>query len=123
MLRFVNRILVEKSHHCQHVLTVYNAKSEKNFKGVVEMSAYDLAERAKAKLNLTSDYQLAELLNISRSHVSNWKIGRNKPDGVTMLKLADLAGLTASDALKIVTQTPIQSSLDLSLSSDMVYIM
>lgn len=113
MLRFVNRMIVEISRHCQQVLTVYNAKSEKNFKGELEMSAYDLAERVKGRLNLTSDYQLSELLGVSRSHVSNWKIGRNNPDGITMLKLAELSGLSASDALALVNQKSEQQQLNL----------
>lgn len=123
LLRTVDRIIVEISHHCQQFLTVYNAKNEKNFKGVQKMSAYDLAERVKTRLNLSSDYQLSELLGISRSHVSNWKTGRNNPDGVTMLKLAELAGLSAHDALILVTKTPAQAEMTLSNGAEMLYIM
>lgn len=66
------------------------------------MSAYDLVKIAREKQNLTSDNALAMLLEIDNQKISNWKNKGQKPDGVTMLKLADKANLTPSQALKIV---------------------
>jgi DNA-binding transcriptional regulator YiaG len=116
-------IIVHTLERCQQVLTVYNAINDKNFEGVLKMSAYDLVERAKRQLNIESDYQLSQKLAVSRGLISNWKSGRNAPDGVMMLKLTEIAGMTAHDALLLVTQKSQQQELAFSDVSGMVYIM
>lgn len=65
------------------------------------MSAYDLVKIAKEKKNISSDYKLAELLNVHRMNVANWKKG-NIPDGVTTLKLAEMAEVTPKEAIKLL---------------------
>lgn len=85
----------------------------KNFKGVQKMSAYDLAERVKDRLMINSDNKLAEVLGVTRANISHWKSGRSQPDGITMLRLAEMAGLSAHDALILVNQKSEQQILNL----------
>ncbi len=70
------------------------------------MSAYDLVLKAKERLNISADNQLAELLGVSRGRISHWKSGRNNPDGIEMLKLAECANMSAHDALNLVSPPP-----------------
>ncbi len=87
------------------------------------MSAYDLVTRAKEKLKVNSDGKIAEILGVSRMHVSNWKLEKNKPDGIAMLKLTELAELSAHDALILVTKSPAKPIAEPNQISDMMYIM
>ena len=66
------------------------------------MSAYDLVNIAKEKMNLPSDNALAVVLNIDNQKISNWKNKGQNPDGITMLRLAEKAKLSPSEALNIV---------------------
>lgn len=86
------------------------------------MSAYDLVLKAKENMGFTSDFQLAEALKVHRMHVSNWKLGKNKPDGLAMLKLMKFSGLSIDDALNLVQDLPSQRELALNPASG-VYIM
>lgn len=87
------------------------------------MSAYDLVRKAKEISKIKSDYELSEKLSVSRGQISNWKSGRNNPDGVTMLRLAELAELNPHDALNLVTRPAQTASGALSQTARMMYIM
>lgn len=87
------------------------------------MSAYDLVLKAKEHLKIETDNKFAEIIGVSRMNISNWKMGRSNPDGITMLKLADLAGLNPHDALFLVTQKPQEHSTALIPYSESPYIM
>jgi transcriptional regulator with XRE-family HTH domain len=86
------------------------------------MSAYDLVVKAKENMGFTSDFQLAEALGVHRMLVSNWKLAKSKPDGLTMLKLTKFAGLSIDDALNLVQGLPSQRELALNVTSEL-YIM
>ncbi|MGM0238943.1 helix-turn-helix domain-containing protein [Enterococcus sp. AZ103] len=43
---------------------------------------------------------LAELLNVSRSAVSSWEVGRNYPDLVTIVAISDLFGISLDQLLR-----------------------
>lgn len=77
------------------------------------MSAYDLISKAKERLNIDSDNKFAEVLGVSRMHINNWKSERSMPDGLNMLKIAELAGLSAHDAHVLVCQKSEQQQLNL----------
>lgn len=49
-------------------------------------------EIQKAK-GIPSDYALAELLNVSRTHVSNWRNQVNEPDTYNCARMADQLGI------------------------------
>lgn len=44
--------------------------------------------------------QLADLLNVSRSTVSSWEVGRNYPDLVTIVAISDLFGISLDILLR-----------------------
>ena len=48
--------------------------------------------------------QLAQLLNVSRSTVSSWEVGRNYPDLETIISISDLFGITLDNLLREDTQ-------------------
>lgn len=85
------------------------------------MSAYDLVKLAKDKQGLTSDNQIAIKLGISNVNISNWKVGRNNPDGIIMLKLQIMAGVSGQVALDLVTSKPCEQEQALSTTEQNVY--
>ena len=54
-------------------------------------------ERLKKKWN---QEQLAKLLNVSRSTVSSWEVGRNSPDLETIVLISDLFGISLDNLLR-----------------------
>lgn len=55
------------------------------------MYTEQILDRAKEKLNFSSDYQLRIYLGItSRSQMSNYRSGKNKPDEEICFKLAEI---------------------------------
>lgn len=48
--------------------------------------------------------ELAHLLNVSRSTVSSWEVGRNYPDLTTVVAISDLFGMTLDDLLREETE-------------------
>lgn len=69
-------------------------------------TAYEIAEIAKEKNHLASDYALAGALGLDKQHISNWKKGRAEPNAINYLKLIKLAGLSIDDALLKMTERP-----------------
>ncbi|EHK9186052.1 transcriptional regulator [Vibrio vulnificus] len=49
-----------------------------------------LLDRVKAKLELSSDYQLAKLLEVSTGRIGNYRAGRSVLDWNMAFKIADL---------------------------------
>lgn len=87
------------------------------------MNFYKLVEAAKEKQGLTSDNQIALKLGVGRALISGWKNGISKPDGINTMKLIELSGMNAREALKLVTENPAQQELALTSSSNSLYIM
>lgn len=52
-----------------------------------------LLDRVKTRFALTSDYQLAKHLNVSRARVSNWRNERNPMDWDIVFEIADMLEL------------------------------
>jgi transcriptional regulator with XRE-family HTH domain len=46
-----------------------------------------------------SQYDLAEVLEVKRSTVANWEIGRGDPDSRTIRRLAEVLQISADDLL------------------------
>lgn len=67
------------------------------------MNGYRLIEAVRKVRGEVSDYKLSQLLNIDRAKISQWKKGRSNPDLMTGLRLAAEAGLSAKEALNLVT--------------------
>ena len=62
----------------------------------------DMGAKIKSRrleLNMTQE-ELAEKLNVSRSTVSNWEIGRNYPDLQLIVSLADILDLSLDEMLR-----------------------
>lgn len=52
-----------------------------------------LLKQERKKMNLTQA-DLAEQLNVSRSVISNWEIGRNYPDIQTIIDISNVLGVS-----------------------------
>jgi transcriptional regulator with XRE-family HTH domain len=63
------------------------------------MAGYELIEAVKEATEFKSDYAIAKEIGIGRSNISNYKNTETMPDAITVLKLAELAKLTPSQAL------------------------
>lgn len=64
------------------------------------MAGYGLVEAVKEATDLKSDYAIAKEIGVGRSNISNYKNTQTMPDAITVLKLAELAKLTPSQALE-----------------------
>ncbi|MCR9953311.1 helix-turn-helix domain-containing protein [Vibrio parahaemolyticus] len=58
-----------------------------------------LLDRLKTQLELTSDYQLAKVLDVGTSRISNYRNGRSVLDWEIAFKIADLLGLDDQDVV------------------------
>lgn len=63
------------------------------------MNIGDRIKENRLKKVLTQD-QLAQLLNVSRSTVSSWEVGRNYPDLDTVISICDLFDLSLDSLLR-----------------------
>jgi transcriptional regulator with XRE-family HTH domain len=55
-------------------------------------SIADLLDRARSRANIPSDYKLADVLGITRSAVSSWRMGKSYPDERALGQLCALSG-------------------------------
>lgn len=58
-----------------------------------------LLDKLKNQLELTSDYQLAKVLDVGTSRISNYRNGRSVLDWEIAFKIADLLGLDDQDVV------------------------
>lgn len=65
-------------------------------------SVTELVDAARVHANIQSDYRLAKTLDVTTHTVANWRHGRSKPDDLSCVKLANLAGLDPIYALSCV---------------------
>ena len=63
------------------------------------MKIGDKIKEQRLKKEWTQE-QLAELLNVSRSAVSSWEVGRNYPDLDTIVAISDLFGISLDQLLR-----------------------
>ena len=56
-------------------------------------------KKRRTELNMTQE-QLAQKLDVSRSAISNWEIGRNYPDIQLIVTLSDILGISLDNLLK-----------------------
>lgn len=63
------------------------------------MNISEEVRNQRLKNNWTQE-QLAEILNVSRSTVSSWEVGRNYPDLETIVALSDLFEISLDELLK-----------------------
>lgn len=95
----------------------------------------ELLEIAREKQGNVSYYEMAKRLKVSDQLVRKWKENKSQPNGINALKLADMAGVTPKEAIKLMqsgfssvsqlTMTSFASTLALAWIhfSDMLYIM
>jgi hypothetical protein len=53
----------------------------------------ELLDAARTNSQIQSDYRLAKILEVTANTVGNWRHGRAKPDDLSCVRLAELAGL------------------------------
>ena len=63
------------------------------------MNIGDKVKEERLKKEWTQE-QLAQLLNVSRSTVSSWEVGRNYPDLETVIAISDLFGISLDSLLR-----------------------
>lgn len=63
------------------------------------MNIGDKIKEQRLKKELTQE-QLSALLNVSRSTVSSWEVGRNYPDLETIVAISDLFGISLDNLLR-----------------------
>lgn len=61
---------------------------------------YAFIEIAKRKNNITSDYAIARLLNVTPQKLSNWKKGESEANAMHTLKILQLAGISIEEAIQ-----------------------
>lgn len=95
----------------------------------------ELLEIAREKQGNVSYYEMAKRLKVSDQLVRKWKENKSQPNGINTLKLADMAGVTPKEAIKLMqsgfsnvsqlTMTSFASTLALALIhySSTMYIM
>ena len=62
----------------------------------------DLLEEARKVQGNISYYEVAKRLGISTVLMTKWKNDRGNPNGLHTLKLAEMAGVTPSEAIKLL---------------------
>lgn len=62
----------------------------------------ELLDAVRQRRGLTSDYQLAKLLEMSPNRVSNWRTGKNTMDNVAAMKIAELLERPALEVIALV---------------------
>lgn len=67
------------------------------------MNIGDKIKEQRLRKELTQE-QLSELLNVSRSTVSSWEVGRNYPDLETIVAISDLFGISLDNLLREDTE-------------------
>ncbi|MGX7245924.1 helix-turn-helix domain-containing protein [Enterococcus quebecensis] len=67
------------------------------------MNIGDKIKEQRLKKELTQE-QLSDLLNVSRSTVSSWEVGRNYPDLETIVAISDLFGISLDNLLREDTE-------------------
>lgn len=65
---------------------------------------YRFIEILKEKQGFNSDYAVAKFIGVKPQKVSNWKAEQSEASGVNLLKIIVGAGISAEDALKIMTK-------------------
>ena len=63
------------------------------------MNISEEIKNQRLKNNLTQE-QLSEILNVSRSTVSSWEVGRNYPDLETIVAISDLFNISLDELLR-----------------------
>jgi len=63
------------------------------------MNISEEIKKQRLKHNWTQE-QLAEILNVSRSTISSWEVGRNYPDLETIVAISDLFEVSLDDLLR-----------------------
>lgn len=62
----------------------------------------ELLEIAREKQGGVSYYEMAKRLNVSDQLVRRWKENKSQPNGINSLKLADMAGITPKEAIRLI---------------------
>lgn len=66
-------------------------------------------DAVKARLDLPSDYAAAKALNVTRSAVSKYRLGRSVFDEKTCIRVAEILGV---DPLEVIASARVESAKD-----------
>lgn len=70
-----------------------------NYRKVLNMNIGQVIKNKRLELNYTQE-QLANLLNVSRSTISSWEVGRNYPDLETIILISDLLNISLDELMR-----------------------
>lgn len=73
--------------------------STKKYRGVVTINIGEKIKKERLKRQWTQE-QLGKELNVSRSAVSSWEVGRNYPDLETIVNISDLLDISLDQLLR-----------------------
>lgn len=76
------------------------------------LSTIELLDRAKSVAGDVSDYRLAQLLGVPATTVSNYRVGRSRPENPISMRLADLCGLDPVEVVASVNLERAKSETD-----------
>jgi hypothetical protein len=62
----------------------------------------ELLEKAREVSGFKSHYEMAKHMGVSHELMSKWKLNKSKPNGEHSLILADMAGLSPKEALRLL---------------------
>lgn len=71
---------------------------------------YELIGMAKKNLKIESDYGIAKKLGFTTQNLSDWKNKPTEASGVNLLKIIVAAGISAEEALNIMTEQPLRKT-------------
>ena len=71
---------------------------------------YELIGMAKKNLNIESDYGIAKKLGFTTQNLSDWKNKPTEASGVNLLKIIVAAGISAEEALNLMTEQPMRKT-------------
>lgn len=66
------------------------------------LSTVELLDLARHHQGDVSDYRISQLLGLTPKHVSNYRVGRSRPENPIAMRLAELAGVDPVEAVAAV---------------------
>lgn len=76
------------------------------------LSTIELLDLAKARAGDVSDYRIAKMLGVPPGTVSNYRVGRSRPENPIAMRLAELCGLDVVEVVAWVQLERAKSDLD-----------
>lgn len=66
------------------------------------LSTIELLDLAKKRQGDVTDYRISKLLGLTPTRISNYRVGRSRPENPVAMRLAELAGVDPVEAVAAV---------------------